>query len=265
MLFDIHTTQAAMKTLYRLTGIPIAQWRKNQIHEREFELLDDYVAMMVKDYGAFYLPQRYTELDFVYFHITTSANKCESIRKHGIVDLQKTYCCADSELRQFLDAHDVRIDLEEAILYHKRINYNIGYRSRPRDQRSIEYKCWSVGQRFYDDYSTCGFLSVLNKSAYGGQVHRRPEILSDLDALLATNLSLAWEMTHHPYEIVAKVNGHNIINLDFDELSDTDKIMRYVVMAYDVALHGGSENIVVLKRGISISPKDILEITSLSI
>lgn len=47
---------------------------------------------------------------------------------------------------------------------------------------------------FYD-YTACGFLSVWERSPYGGQVHCRPEILWDIDNLLRLDLSGEWELS----------------------------------------------------------------------
>ena len=74
-------------------------------------------------------------------------------------------------------------------------------------------------------------------------VHRRPEILWEIDELLDTHLSCEWEKTHTTYEILAKANGSDICYPYDDESPEEDKVIAYIVMAYNEALYGGSENI----------------------
>lgn len=265
MLFDIHTECAARQTLLRLTGIPIDIWEVNLNRERDYELQDYFVEAMIEEYATKQMPQSYMDMEFVYFHITTSSDNCASIRHNGILDLKKAYECNDSELRHFLDKHGIRIDIENAILTYRGQKYNIYYGRCPWDHESVEYKCWSVGRKFYYDYTTCGFLSVWNRSPYGGQVHKRPEILWDIDELLNTSLSDEWERTRMAYEIVAKVSGKHICYPYDEDATETEKVMTYVIMAYNEAFNGSSENILLLKNGVQIPPNDILEINPFSI
>ena len=250
MLFDIHTERAAQQTLFRLTGIPIEVWEENIHRERDYELQDYFVEAMIEEYGTRQLPKSYLDSDFIYFHVTTSADGCASIRRNGILDLKKAYGCEDSELRRFLDNHGVSIDLQKAFLTYRGHEYDIYYGRCPWDHESEEYKCWSIGRKLYFDYTTCGFLSAWDRSPYGGQVHRRPEILWDIDELLKTRLSDEWAQTHTAYEVVAKVSGKNICYPYDDDVSEAEKVMAYVVMAYNEALNGSSENILLMKNGL---------------
>lgn len=87
MIYDIHTQQAAQDTLFRLTGIPISVWESNIYRERDYEYQDYFVDDMIREYGTNHLPRTYNEMEFVYFHVTTSADGCQAIRKYGILDL----------------------------------------------------------------------------------------------------------------------------------------------------------------------------------
>ena len=264
MLYDIHTKEDAQETLYRLTGIPFWLWYANAHRESEYLLQEDFVAAMIDEYGTGDFTDSYTEFDFVYLHVTTSADCCDSIRRNGILDLKKTYECTDSELRRFLDNHDIHIDLDNAVLSYQGHSSDITFGECPVDEESLEYKCWSIGEKFYHDFATCGFLSVLDREPYGGYVHKRPEILFNIDELLQTRLSEEWEMTHSPYEVVAKVNGENAICLFDDAISDSEIVMTYLVMAYNESMGRSSENIVIMKNGVQISPSDLLAINPLN-
>ena len=136
MFFDIHTERAAQQTLFRLTGIPIKVWEENIHRERDYELQDYFVEAMIEEYGTRQLSESYLELDFIFFHVTTSANGCASIRKNGILDLKKAYECEDSELRRFLENHGVSIDIQKALLTYRGHEYDMYYGRCPWDHES---------------------------------------------------------------------------------------------------------------------------------
>lgn len=177
--YDIRSSANACKTLVELSGVELSTWEKYVGHEREYRYTDDLVEDVIKTYGQ--LPKNYLDFDFIYFHVTTSANNCASIKKYGILDLKQAYLCKESEIRIFLDQHGVLLNLDKGLLTFNGRTYDITFRSGncPRTGTQ-EYLCWSIGRKFYFDYTTCGFLSVWERSLYGGQVHCRPEILWDV-------------------------------------------------------------------------------------
>lgn len=260
MIYDIRTTEYAKQTLINLTGVPIPTWKQFLGQERQYKYTDDLVADVIKSHG--YLPRSYREFVFVYFHVTTSANKCASFRKHGILDLKQSYSCQDSELREFFEKHDIHIDLNEQILTYCGQEFDITFGDCPR-QETKAYKRWSIGRKFYYDYTTCGFLSVWERNPYGGQVHRRPEILMDIDNLLGLNLSHEWMLTHDSYEIVAKVSGDKIVYDGDDNQSDEHKVLNYLTKVYFTAFYEPTEEVLLIKNHVQIPPLDILDIKSM--
>ena len=80
--YDIRSSANACKTLVELSGVEISTWEKYVGHEREYRYTDDLVEDVIKTYGQ--LPKNYLDFDFIYFHVTTSANNCASIKKYGI-------------------------------------------------------------------------------------------------------------------------------------------------------------------------------------
>lgn len=262
MIYDIRTSENAKKTLVNLTGVPLSIWNQYVGHEREFDYTDDLVETVIAKHGK--LPQTYRAFNFIYFHITTSSNECASFLKNGILDLPHSYLCPDSELRIFLESHNVYINLNRKTLDYHGKTYDIHYDSGDCPRRGTEeYNCWSVGRKFFYDFTTCGFLSVWDMSPYGGQVHQRPEILMDIDNLLRTELSQEWLETHSAYEVVARVSGENIVYAGYDERSEREKVLSYLTTAYDTAFGDPFEHIVLIKNGVCIPPKDILQITPL--
>lgn len=257
MIYDIRTTEYAQQTLTNLTGVPIPVWEQYLGHEQEYEYTDYLVEDVINSHG--YLPRSYRDFEFVYFHVTTSANGCASFRKHGILDLKQSYSCHDSELREFLEKHDIHINLDERILAYRGQGFDITFGACPR-QDTETYKCWSIGRKFYFDYTICGFLSVWERKPYGGQVHRRPEILMNMDNLLGLNLSQEWMSIHDSYEIVAKVSGEKIIYDGDDNQSDKDKVLNYLTKVYFAAFSEPTEEVLLIKNNVQIPPSDILEI-----
>lgn len=261
MIYDIRTTGAAAKTLCNLTGVPLRVWEEYAGHENEYRYAEDMIESVVDTHGK--CPNDYRDFYFIYFHVTTSANKCASFRKHGILDLQQSYNCCDSELRMFLEDHDIHINLDRRILsYHGR-DFDITYGRCPSRDDSKAYYRWSIGRKFYYDFTTCGFLSVWDESPYGGQVHRRPEILFDIDNLLKLDLSRKWELTHRPYEITAKVIGSKIVYDGDDSYSDKEKVIDFLTKAYLTAFGSPSEHVLLINNHVQIPTSDILEIKPL--
>lgn len=258
MIYDIRTKERALETLVNLTGIPYKIWSKYSEIERSFENTDQMIEYVIKEHGG-RLPSDYRDWNFVYFHITTSNEGCENTLKYGILDLVEAYRCEESELRCFLEAKEIYIDLDAAILSYRDRDYDISYGRAPH-QGTEEYYCWSIGYRFYYDYTTCGFLSVYERNPYGGRVHCRPEILQDIDNLLGTELSIEWEDTHSAYEVVAQVSGRDIVYDGEDYDSDKSRVLNYLALAYYNAFWQPGEKVLLLKNGVQIPPNSILEI-----
>lgn len=263
MIYDIRSTEYAQQTLSILTGVSLSIWQKYLGHECDYTYTEDLVADVIERYG--HCPISYRDFDFIYFHITTSANECCSIQRHGLLDLKQAYSRQDSELRIFLENHGIHINLDEQILVYGDQTFDIAYHSGERPMRNgIEQYCWAIGRKFYYDFTSCGFLSVWERSPYGGQVHCRPEIIGDIERLLNLPLSRKWTQTHNPFEVVAKVNGDKIVYDGDDEQDERDKVLNYLTKAYLTAFAEPSEEILLLKNNVQIPPEDIIEIRPLS-
>ena len=199
------------------------------------------------------------DLNFVFSHITTSGNGCELISRHGLMDLRKAYSCEDSEVRRFLESHDVSIDIDERILRYKDKSHDISFErcGRTPSHGTMEYMAWSVGRKIHFDFTVCGFLSIDRRSPYGGNVHLAPEILQDIGNLLKTHLAEDWVQKTRAYEVVARAKGVDIV-IDA-EGSDRDQMIAYILNAYHEACGYGLENILLLKDGIQIPTGDIID------
>lgn len=258
--YDIRTSKHAQKTLSSLTSIPITVWKQYLYKERQFDYPEDFVEDMIERYGK--IPSSYKDFEFIYFHVTTSANDCVSIRKHGILDLKQSYLCSDSELKTFLEKHNIQINLDKKeLIYYERKEqkYDITFEENKK-QKNMALECRRVGRKLYYDYVTCGFLSADARNPYGGNVHLRPEILKNIDDLLMTDLSYEWQSTHDPYVVVAEVSGEKILYDGDVNQCDHDMVIHYLMKAYHTAFNMPSEEVLILQNNIQIPHSDIIEI-----
>lgn len=105
-------------------------------------------------------------------------------------------------------------------------------------------------------------LSTSSRVPYLGDVHLRPEILSDIDRLLGLNVSKEWMLSHKCYEVIARVTGDKIVYDGFDEQSTEEIVLDYLTQAYHNAFYYTYEIVLLLKNNVFVPPRDILEINS---
>ena len=98
-----------------------------------------------------------------------------------------------------------------------------------------------------------------SKQPYGGYIHKRPEILKDMDELLNTDLAAEWVTTHTPYEIVVRVSADKIVYDGRNSDSEQEKVMNYLMKAYWCSF-SDMENVILLKNDVEIQICDILNI-----
>ena len=255
--YDIRTPESAYNTLKNITGITPDIWAEYVCKDYKFDYLEEMISYILDNFMQRELC--YDNLNIVFTHITTSANDCMYYNKYGILNLRDAYLNANTELRQFLDKHNIVIDIDRAVLKYDNDYYDISY-GEPPHRDTKEYDCWHIGWKLYFDFAVCGFLTLEDDNPYLGRVHARPEFLQDIDNLLNLNLSSLWHDTHRPYAVTAKVCGSKTIyNYDKTE-SERDRIVRYVTMAYRKAFSSLSEQYVVLKDDAFIPSSDIIEI-----
>jgi hypothetical protein len=85
----------------------------------------------------------------------------------------------------------------------------------------------------------------------------------DIDDLLGLSLSKEWTLTHSPYEVIAKVNGKDIVYDGDERTSDREKVLAFLTMAYTTAFGDTSEKILLIQNNVQIPPSDIIEIKRL--
>ncbi len=262
MTYDIRTPETAAKTFCDITRFPISTLPLYQPCPKKWIASEELLPHIIANNNGS-LPNDYTDWNFIFSHVTTSANNCASIREHGLLDLPNSYLCKDSELRTFLDEHKICIDLNTYRMSYDGRTYSIAYHPESCSERSDPvYKFQSIGEKFCHDFAICGFLSIRKGDPYKGNVHHAPEILSTIDDALNTHLAEKWHQSHTPYAITVKVKGDKIV-VHNSEVSDTiaDKTFGLVHLAFLNALEMVENRIILTKNCIQIPPSDILEIT----
>ncbi len=103
------------------------------------------------------------------------------------------------------------------------------------------------------------FLSISEKDVYGGCVHCRPEILSDIDILLGTRLSDEWGASKESYAIVFKVPVSDTIYNGWNSDTESEIVKSYLYDAYMCICIGPDTKEILCKNGVEIPPNQILE------
>ena len=258
MLFDIRDEDRAVYTLEELTGVGADYWFDERIKSADrydFTNADKDIERALRRYNGS-IPSL-DEIELIITHLTSSGNGCESIRKNGLIELKKAYSCGDSELRAFLDAQGIEILIDSCCLRYRGRYFDISYEDCPVDHESEEYAAWSIGRKIYYDFTVCGFLSLNEKQVYAGNVHRRPEILWDLDKLLHTNLQELWQKDHKPYEVVFTIPVKDTIYNGWDSDSEEEMVMNYLTDAYMCALTGPDTREILCCNDVEVFPDQI--------
>lgn len=235
LVIDIREKPFALQTLSSFSGLDIVSVRKM------IELFsgrdEAEISSSLESFSN--IPSNIDDTDFVFTHITSSAEQCKSIRNNGVLNLAAAYRNSSSELRIFLDAHDIDIRIDYQCIKYKNDYYSIEYDPYdcPAEWETEAYNGWLVGRKFVLDPGICGFMVYDTSHPYLGRVHECPEILRDLDRLLGTGLAEEWKKTSHPYAITCRVPGR-FIEIDQNGLNIHEAMIRYLEKAIWVAISG---------------------------
>ncbi len=263
MRFDIRNQQLAQETLYRITSVPYPKWKEEtDSNYNRFEYVEDFLENVIEKHGR--INCSYDQLEFVFSHLTSSANECKSIRECGLQDLSDVCAFEHSELIEFLLCYGIEISPESALLRYGGREYDISVgRFSPLDSEEVQ-KCKRIGYRLYSDYCVCGFLSIDPNRPYLTRVDKQPEILIDIGDLIGKALDQKWAFTHQSYEVVAKVDSIKV-RCDSEQPTDKGKLLCYLSYAFWNALGDQDERLLLCQDGITIPCEDILEIRPFSL
>lgn len=256
-IYDITNAENSLKTLVNLTDGGEEVF-KHYIHRVKYLSgnIEECFNEMMNNFNI----QPIFEMDDILYnlqHITTSSENCKHIKEKGLMDLRNTYIDTQSELYQFLNENSIKIDISERKLYFNNseigdISYENGI--SVHDYHSKEHKLRMVGYKFYRDFCICGFLSFDHKIPYGGNVHRRPEILFNIAQLIGKRIDNIWEEKHKCYVVKFSVPYRNTISMYIKNKRD---LLYY---AFNNAIIETDDMEVLLKDNIQVPPEDIISI-----
>ncbi|RDW18769.1 hypothetical protein [Oceanobacillus chungangensis] len=206
IFYDITTYNSSLNSLSKLT-------------EQNVNDIENFIMINGEDYFANHFLEEFDVNDFqllekdlwlVSLHVTTNNDNCNSIKKHGLLNLQQTISL-DTPFNQFLEEHKIKIDLEQKTVQHKEDVYDISKEysgfSDDEKERALDF----IIYKLFEDYQINGFFSNDNVLDYGGYVNRRPEFLYNLGEFLnLPDLEYDWAKNNKCYVVkfAAPINDY---------------------------------------------------------
>lgn len=255
MDYDISTIENCYQTMQRMTDFPywedifkIYAYQYIDEPDRMRKEIMESKNIQIKDIDT-------KDINFILLHVTTSADKCNGIRKNGLHDLIWTYE-HDTELRRFLDENNIYINIEKKIISVDGTEY---------DLPNNIYESGGVGYKLFGDPYVCGCFQWEKNSPYGGQVHVRAEIIYNINKLVkGKNLEYEWFKTHKPYTIKFTVPYEKMMIALNTSMKDKKEAILQTMFAYafnTVFYHRfSSDYIGILNYGEYVPAKDIISI-----
>ena len=80
--YDIRTPENAFNTLKNITGITPDIWAEYVCKDYKYKNIADMILDILEHH--LHREIRYNDLDFIFSHITTSGNECNSFKKYAI-------------------------------------------------------------------------------------------------------------------------------------------------------------------------------------
>lgn len=247
MIYDIRIQENAKKTLETLTNVPFEEWEKeykNSIANIDTEKI---VRRIFRKYNIKNL--KMSDIYFVFSHITTNSDSCKLIKDNGLLNLRQVYLNKNSDIRKFLDFHNIQIDLKAK---------EMKFENKVKDITYTEYKSdhsTRVAYKLYNDYYACGFLTISETEEYN-YISKYPEFIQDLSNYLKIDLLNSWkERNPNCYEVIAKVKGTDILGKE----NNINSIIEYLGIALEVAINGVYGNLPIILN-VDIPKEDILDI-----
>lgn len=214
------------------------------------------------------------------FHITGSLDDCNSIKKHGILNLQ-SLLSSNSLFNQMLKKYGVQIDIDRKLLIYNNESYDINYEKYRNkcNLYGLDNYLKSIAHRIFYDYTVNGFLCNDNVFNYGTRIHLRPEFLLDLSNAFPKLCKLEEEWINNACSY--KIDYYTYIyqlprfTFDLDEyrnppcknwdyLFDNEKIIKWMLFYAICRMDNGlGETALYLKDSLSVPPNQIVSYTKL--
>lgn len=185
MIYDITSLHQAIVTLANLFNKD-----ENDIINAGLEKKIADVDLFLKEINGSLDSFDLEDLKIVGIHSTTNNDKCESIKKTGLINMKQALSC-DSSLNQYLHKNDIYIDV-----LHKKMTYQ-GHSYYLIDQGNsrLHYK-------IFGDYQLDCFLAICENRPYDSALKARPKVLKEIEKYLdIEGLHQGWIDESEPYMI----------------------------------------------------------------
>ncbi|QPC47368.1 hypothetical protein [Mangrovibacillus cuniculi] len=216
-------------------------------------------------------------------HVTTNNDNCSSIKKYGLVSLQKAITI-DTPLGNYLKQKGILIDLEEKRITFNGNTFDIGRKFEKFNMFADddENVLTMIIYKLFEDCQVNSFFGSDNVLDYGGYCSDRPEFLYNLAELLKDqSIIYDWERDKKTKCYVIKFNVplSNIIDFTFfDEMDfalkkheieyldqEEIEIKKRKWVVHQLLANVFDENYLreytcFVKPELSIPPKDIIKI-----
>lgn len=167
------------------------------------------------------------DLRCILSHVTTSIDKMESIEKYGLMNLQDTLTF-DTCLKSYLAEFDIHFDIENKLLYYQGQSYCVANKedgsTSVSDMDSLHGRLQGIVCRLYKDHQISAFFCMSSDTDYAGEVHKRPEFLSNLaDLAEECRVEEDWINRAEPYVIEFIVGVNELEWFTFDCYKNKDQ------------------------------------------
>ena len=240
MDFDLRTTDSAYSFVQNILGMTSEQFSHHYI----IECNSDYEQLWKKQYKQMKHIDS-SRIRIWSFHVTGSLDKCSSIRKEGLHNLQHAIS-TDSIMSRMFRKYGLEFDIENKVMHFEGKEYSVDY-DRYRNHCNLYEKdeCLSkIAYRLYEDYCVNGFMCNDDFRSYGFDVCIRPEFILDLVNMFPqlSKLDLEWRRNSESYKInfFTYINQLERYTLELDEyrdppyvvwnnLEDNDKALKWML------------------------------------
>lgn len=198
LLFDITSYEQSLKFLTDyLTVEP-----KRVIAYVEESNKDDYdVDDFIETFKISLDELEIENIDAAVFHVTSNNDNCNSIKMTGLLNLQQALTM-NTPLKKYLRNFRIEFDVSNKIMWVKGKQFDITYNSSSWPSNEREERLENVARKVYFDHQINGFFCIQDFRGYGGEVHKRPEILFNLQELFQANILVErWENSCKPYVV----------------------------------------------------------------
>ncbi|MBS5985278.1 hypothetical protein [Clostridium sp.] len=272
-LYDMTDAENAMKSLSKFLNIGKRELFRFMFTRANEDIIDydKFYEELIEEFDIDIDKLSIDNIEIKSIHVTTGSDNGYSIKEKGLLNLQEALT-QDTPLRNFLLKRDIRIDVENKLLYFRDKKLLIvDDTSGHKDNKNYVYN------KLYKDCEVNGFACDEAPLEYGGDVANRPEFFYNLGIMLRyRTLEEEWKMENRQCYIVEYKYPHEKLawftlilnNEDEDEIEEDRECyvkawlirQSMTVLVYDIKRWGKPEIISYLKLSENIPSHDIINV-----